>query len=159
MPDPIVFDCGGSTRIKRLPSPGTVGAMNDLLNVDDTLSPPASQEKITDTFTAIAITSIDQHGAGTQTTIDPLPDPTTFLIESEGDQSVQGNVTAGLCTITVSGATAGGKKIVPMVEAKQFKKKRRYVVTNAGAITKITVNGTLQFNTNPTIIYVTLILS
>ena len=155
MPDPIVFDCGGSTRIKRLTSAaGVVGAMDKLVNVDDTVNPPQSQEVVKDNFTSIMIVSLDRFGNAVQAPVSPLPVPTNFLIESDGGQNVQGTVTATDCTITVSGTT-----IPPLVETKQFKRKRRYVVTNAGAITKITVNGAIKFNTNATIIYVTLILS
>jgi hypothetical protein len=155
MPDPIVFDCGGSTRIKRLTSAaGVVGAMDKLVNVDDTLTPPQSQETVNDTFTSIMIVSLDRFGNAVQAPVNPIPVPTRFLIESDGGQSVQGDVTATSCTITVFG-TANA----PLVETKQFRRKRRYVVTNAGAIKKITVNGVVQFNTNANIIYVTLILS
>ena len=154
MPDPIVFDCGGSTRIKRLTSAaGVVGAMDKLVNVDDTLNPPQSQEIVKDNFTSIMIVSLDRFGNAVQASVSPIPVPTNFLIESEGGQNVHGTVTATDCTVTVSGTPA------PLVETKQFKRKRRYVVTNAGAITKITVNGTVEFTTDPTIIYVTLILS
>ena len=161
MADPIIFDCGGSTRIKRATAAGSVGAMNGLLDVNDAANPPQSQEIINDTFTAIAIASIDRTGASAQVNINPLPVPTTFLIESEGDQNVQGDVAAATCTITVFGASVAGstKKIVPLVEAKQFHKKRRYIVANAGAIQRITVNGTVQFTTSASIIYATLILS
>ena len=34
----------------------------------------------------------------------------------------------------------------PIVEAKQHKKKRRYVVSNSGPIEKILVDGTIVFN-------------
>ena len=155
MPDPIVFDCGGSTRIKRLTSAaGVVGAMDKLVNVDDTANPPQSQEVVNDTFTSIMIVSLDKFGNAVQAPISPIPVPTTFLIESDGGQSVQGDVSATACTITVFGNTSP-----PLVESKQFRRKRRYIVTNAGAIARITVNGAIQFSTNRNIIYVTLILS
>ena len=154
MADPIIFDCGGSTRIKRITGAGGVGAMNGLLDVDDAANPPQSQEIVKDAFTSIVISSLDRRGAGNPVVISPLANPTTFLIESDGGQSVQGDVTAAACTITVF-----GNPIPPMVEAKEFHKKRRYDVVNAGAIQRITVNGAVQFNTNANIVYVTLILS
>ena len=154
MADPIIFDCGGSTRIKRITGAGAVGAMNGLLDVDDAANPPQSQETVNDTFTSIVIASLDRRGASTQVTISPLPVPTTFEIDSDGDQTVLGEVDAASCTITIQ-----GNKIAPLVEAQEFHKKRRYVVVNAGAIQKITVNGRPQFNTNANILYATLILS
>jgi hypothetical protein len=160
MADPIVFDCGGSTRVKRILAGGGFGDMPKLLDVHNLFGPgdtavqvppgaTGSQETINvpanDSFTKLTI--MFQDAVGTPFTIPVAPFPASFVIASNLGQNVradfrrdnQGRVITIIITIFSTRAD-------PLVAAKQLrldtsrKGRRRYVVENAGPIETITLN-------------------
>ncbi len=154
MADPIVFDDGGSTRIKRLVANG-VGSMEGLLDLDPNTNPPQSTATVPGPFSQVRIVSLDITGtAQTDVTI-ALANGDNFEIDSENNQVTLGAIGAGgKCTLTLQGA----QNNAPLVEAKQFNKKRRYVVANAGSIQQVSVKGIAQLNAAAKL-YTTVILS
>jgi hypothetical protein len=162
MADPIVFDCGGSTRIKKIELTG-VGDMADLLDVRDLTGPGAvvlpgtgwlpdgatgSQETIKPGAIAFAgMIIMFQDAAGIPFTIPVAALPNGFLIASNLDQNVRGDF------VPVSGGnpnlilTVFSPTDDPIVAAKQQRidhpprrRRRRYVIDNAGPIKTITLN-------------------
>jgi hypothetical protein len=160
MANPIIVDCGGSTRIKRL-EPNGYGDLNTLLDVDPNLNPPSATKVLNNkTFTQVAVAFIDSDGTATQDHKSQVIANDNFTITSVNGQSVvlQINGTNTSLTITVKGQQGNP----PLMEAKHFNKKRRYVCINAGGITSImgTANGApYAFNAPANSIYVTLILN
>jgi hypothetical protein len=179
MADPIVCDCGGSTRLKRID--GGVGNMPGLLNVN-VLNPcvagldteeqqvlqrllsqypnaTGSQEKIpagNQRFQNMTI--LFQDANGTPFTI-PVHLPTScFLIESGSGQKVRGDFiqASGNLVITIFSTVPG---VDPLVEAKQFRVnstsnpnpgQRRYIVVNAGPIQRISLDGASAYDSTNT---------
>src|SRR5262249_47639656 len=110
MANPIVFDCGGSTRIKRVLGGGGFGAMNSLLDVDFLTGPQAppgspapgtgplpvpcvgSQQGVNGPFIGLTLTF--QDSAGIPFLIRVKPFPNNFLITSSLNQSVRGDLVA-----------------------------------------------------------------
>jgi hypothetical protein len=152
MSNPIVVDCGGSTRIKTILAGGGFGDMNSLLDVGDLAAPlpgtgplPAgvsgSQHKANGPYANFSI--VFQDAAGVPFSIPVAPFPNNFVIVSNGGQSVRGDFAAGGATVILT--IYGGAD--PLVEAKQNridkapKGRRRYIVTNAGPIRTVTING------------------
>jgi hypothetical protein len=134
MADAIIFDDGGSTRIKQLRR-----KLDDLLdNSKDFAQGP---------FTTLRISCVDETGAsGPPTGAGTFPIAMvlndTFKIFS-GDHRLEGRIvdrtpggTATDCQVTVSGIN----NIEPIIEARHSKGQRRYIVSNAPAIVKIEVN-------------------
>jgi hypothetical protein len=135
MADAIIFDDGGSTRVKQLQQ-----KLDDLLdNAKDFAKGP---------FSKLRISCIDQTGAsqpptGTGTFPITLVKNDTFKIFS-GNHRLEGRIvdrsggagTATDCQITVSGVN----NTEPVIEARHNKGQRRYIVSNAPAIDKIEVN-------------------
>ena len=143
--DPIVIDDGGSTRIKRLKNANSLGEMDNLLTVlDDVGDPKPGQPGSHDVTAArgtkygekVVVTFIDS--AGQATTPLSVEDFSSVTVESDKYQVIAipvtntGGAAQGL-QITVTGPNA------PIVEAKQYNRQRRYIVTNTAAITKVTV--------------------
>jgi hypothetical protein len=161
MSNPIIVDCGGSTRIKRQEDAGGgVGAMNGLLDVDLTLNPPSSSHVVNRPFARVAVACVDTVGTPTQPLNRAVAANDKFTIVSQNGQTVvlqmNGNLTS--LTITIQGQPGNP----PLVEAKHFNKRRRYVAINAGAIQSITarsnnVDTRVNLPANP--IYVTLVLN
>lgn len=146
MASPVIFDDGGSTRIKLRLSSG-VGAMDDLLDVDPATG--RATQTVNRPYTTITLSAIDNIGAPTPVLVAALVAAgDSFTLQSANSQTVTGTFgVAGHLTITLQG-TVGNP---PMVEAKQFAKKRRYVIANAGAIQQVsvTLGGVTQnFNTS-----------
>lgn len=156
MPDPIVCDCGGSTRIKRILPPPDFGNLPKLLDVGPLSSPltgtgplptgaTGSQEEIkapTDPFKSMTV--MFQDAKGVPFTI-PVAFPKNFLIASNLGQNVRGDFVsdgAGNDLIITLFSTVAD----PLVVAKQLRLdtaragRRRYVVENAGPIKTITLN-------------------
>jgi hypothetical protein len=156
MSDPIVVDCGGSTRIKRILAGGGFGDMASLLDVENLTAPlivgtgplPAgssgSQHQAPGPFTNMRIVFQDSTGVPFAIPIAPLPP--SFLIVSNAGQNVRGDFVA---------AAGGGVDLIvtvfstvtdPLVEAKQDRNdhakmgRRRYIVDNAGPIKTIYLN-------------------
>lgn len=157
MADPIVFDCGGSTRLKRILAGGGFGNMPRLLDVhnlfqagDTPVPVPAgatgSQETVTvsanDPFTNVTV--MFQDAAGIPFTIPVAPFPTSFVIASNLGQNVRADFVSDnqgrMITIIITLFSTGAD---PLVAAKQLRLdtsrqgRRRYVVENAGPIKTI----------------------
>jgi hypothetical protein len=135
MADAVIFDDGGSTRIKQLGK-----KLDDLLD--------NSKDFARGPFNKLRISCVDEAGvAGPPTNGDGLFPITmelnhTFKIFS-GDHRLEGRIvdrrpggTATDCQITVSGVN----NIEPIIEARHSKGQRRYIVSNAPGIAKIEVN-------------------
>jgi hypothetical protein len=157
MADAVIVDDGGSTRIKRLLSNG-IGEMDSLLDVDDLTTPPNSRgstHDINKQYNTAVIGCQDEQGTVVNVAINSF---STIEISSQLDQSVF--ITKGTkLTIMVF-----SKASDPIVEAKQHKKKRRYVVANSGPIQTVKVNGTKVYDVNnsPTgrdVIYTSLVIT
>ena len=158
MANPVIFDDGGSTRIKRV-VPNGPGAMNSLLDVDFSVNPAQANDKVDGPFTLIRLVSIDQTGTAATAVDSALVTGDNFTIISDNGQRVTGTIDAlGHCTITVVGSANNP----PLMEAKQFKKRRRYIVANAGPIQSIdgVANGApFHFAAAAGSIYSTLVIS
>jgi len=157
MADAVIVDDGGSTRIKRLMSNG-IGEMDSLLDVDDLTTPASSRgstHDINKQYNTAVIGCQDEEGTVVNVAINAF---STIEISSQLDQSVL--ITKGTkLTITVF-----SKNSDPIVEAKQHKKKRRYVVANSGPIQTVKVNGTKVYDvtnspTGKDVIYTSLVIT
>jgi hypothetical protein len=138
MADAVIVDDGGSTRIKRVMSGTAVGAMDSLLDVDDLgAGKKGSGHTINDTYTKLLIVIQDKFGKPFQINA-PF---TTVAISSGLAQEIVAETTSGSLKVTVFSQISD-----PIVESKQHKKKRRYVVSNSGSIEKIVVDGAIVFN-------------
>jgi hypothetical protein len=137
MSEPVIIDDGGSTRIRQ-----TIAGQD----MDGLLSVPAE---------SVAAGNFGQAGAarcnlkvmhykkdashhGQNTTI-PLSGGNSVEIVSENQQSVivalnNADATLRICLQSLTGG------VVPVVEASNDNGQRRYVVRNAGSISKVTVN-------------------
>src|SRR5260370_33848182 len=134
MSNPVIVDCGGSTRIKRLEHNG-IGAMNSLLDVDPALNPPSSTQVLNRTFVQVAVASIDTGGIPTQQLNTGLAGNDNFTITSENGQQVQLQINPAQTSLTITVLAQPGN--APLMEAKHFNRRRRYVAINAGAIRSI----------------------
>jgi len=148
MANPIVIDCGGSTRLKRILAGGRLGEMNTLLDVSRLLAPMAgtsplpagstgSQYRSAGVYTTLNV--MFQDAAGTPFSLS-TPIPANFVVTSNAGQSVMADVdAAGNVILTVFSTVSD-----PLVEAKQNRAdgansgRRRYVVINAGGIKTVT---------------------
>jgi hypothetical protein len=133
MPEPVIVDDGGSTRIRRIKT-GNVGAMDSLLDVDDLTK--ESKHTIKENFSNVRIVYLDQDGKSGEVVVTPF---NKILISSHLNQNVLLKKIGIDLEITVYG-NAGE----PLVESKQHGKKRRYLVSNSGAIETVTVDGALD---------------
>jgi hypothetical protein len=157
MADAVIVDDGGSTRIKRLMSNG-IGEMDSLLDVDALTNPAnsrGSEHDINRQYNTAVIGCQDEQGTVVNVAINSFA---TIEIGSQLDQNVLITNTTKL-TITVFSKVSD-----PIVEAKQHKKKRRYVVANSGPIQTVKVNGTKVYDVNnsPTghdVIYTSLVIT
>ena len=131
--DPIIFDDGGSTRIMKSVADDDE-ALDGLLDVDTNANPPQSSARVEGPFSQLSGVSVDYSGVPNQFVNTALIEGDYFTIVSDNGQSVYGAIDGnGRCKITVKGSTGNP----PMVEAKQFKKMRRYFVGNAGPILSV----------------------
>ncbi|HKE27112.1 MAG TPA: hypothetical protein VKB88_32380 [Bryobacteraceae bacterium] len=165
MSDPIVVDCGGSTRIKRILANGGFGDMGSLMDVKD-LTPPliagtgplpagssGSQHQAAGPFTNMSIVFQDSAGVPFMVPVAPLPP--SFLVMSNGGQNVRGDLLPRLgggfdLILTVFSTSSD-----PLVEAKQDRMdhakmgRRRYIVNNAGPIKTVYLNVSALPPVNP----------
>jgi hypothetical protein len=157
MADPIVFDCGGSTRIKRIlatafgdmPKLLDVGDLSTVLKGTGPLPPGAtgSQELVKPgnaPFTNVTIMFQDSQGIPFTIPVGlPNPLPKSFVIASNLGQNVRVDFVPPNLIITIFSTVSD-----PLVAAKQLRLdgtkdgRRRYVVENAGPIKTITLNDT-----------------
>ncbi len=166
MPDPIVFDCGGSTRVKKIVAAG-YGDMRSFIDVADLtpavlqpgtgpLPPGAtgSQHSENGPYTSLAI--ILQDAAGVPFSIPVAALPANVVITSHAGQNVRVDLVGGGASVVI---TLFSTLTDPLVEVKQErsdpppgaparprKGKRRYIVTNAGAIKTISLDGATVFD-------------
>ena len=139
MPDTVIIDDGGSTRIKKVTTTTAVGAMDSLLDVVDRPDGThGSDHTITDSYSHLRIVIQDKLGKPFQITDASF---TSVAISSGLDQEITVDKDTTSLTLTVFSATSD-----PIIESKQHKKKRRYVVANSGPIEKILVDGAIVFN-------------
>jgi hypothetical protein len=155
MADPIIVDCGGSTRIKRIMAGGGFGDMRSLLDVADLTTliagtgplPPGSsgsQHLAAGPFANMSIMFQDSAGVPFVIPV-AAPLPPSFLLVSNGGHNVRGDllgVAGGFNLILTVFSTISD----PLVEAKQDRNdhakmgRRRYVVNNAGPIKTVYLN-------------------
>jgi hypothetical protein len=125
---PVIFDDGGSTRIKQLKRGTATGVMDALLS-------PGHSDNADGSFTKLKIRYLNEDGDPSQPISQNLNPNDQVVIHSDNLQKVTGDITAGgNLLITLSSSTAG---LDPLVHAKQNGDQRRYVVSNAGAIKKV----------------------
>jgi|SRR5262245_14843074 len=136
MSEAIIFDDGGSTRIKQLKTTGATGKLNDLIDV--------LKDVATGPLKKITITCLDEDGAarlptGASAGTFPLTlggAGAIFTITS-GDHQVEGTILpGGDCLIQISSTTAS---VVPIVEGRHAKGQSRYIVSNAPPIDQVVV--------------------
>lgn len=139
MAEAIIFDDGGSTRIKRVMNGSAVGAMDSLLDVDDLGNGTrGSNHTVNDSYGSVMIVIQDKFGTPFQINAASF---TNVQVSSGLNQEIQADTAGSKLKITIFSATSD-----PIVESKQHKKKRRYVVSNSGPIEKVVVDGTVKFN-------------
>jgi hypothetical protein len=153
--DPIVIDDGGSTRVKLIERGGGPGKMDDLLDVD-TLNATGkpydglqgAQFKVTakgggqPRYGSLQITYIDSLGKAF--TSNSININQNFLIVSD-DQKLMGELDSGAARTNVE-LTIFSDVDDPIVEAKERKLQRRYVVSNAPPIQSVDVDGTQVYD-------------
>lgn len=129
MADTVIIDDGGSTRIKQLKRGTTTGLMDNLLQS------PNHNDNADGTFTKIKIRYLDEDGE-TDPPITKTLNPNDVIVITSGNlQEAKLDLTGSSnLFITLSSPVAG---LEPLVHAKQNGDQRRYVVSNAGAITKV----------------------
>ena len=141
--DPVVIDDGGSTRIKRMFLGTGIGEMDKLLDVDS-LSDPAgtrgSSDTINSDYTKILIVCQDKTGKPFSMAFSSFAD---VVVESGLNQNVKCTNLTNKLEIAIFSPSND-----PIVESKQHKKKRRYVVSNSGPIERVLVNGVVKYDTN-----------
>jgi hypothetical protein len=143
--DPVVIDDGGSTRIKRFFLGDGIGEMDKLLDVDD-LSDPANTRGSSDTinsdYTKVLIVCQDKTGASFSMSFAGF---NNVVVASGLNQNVKCTSLTNKLKITIFSPGSD-----PIVESKQHKKKRRYVVSNSGPIERVLVNGQIKYDTSDT---------
>jgi hypothetical protein len=151
MGDPVIFDDGGSTRIRRVLLGGGIGAMNSLLDVGPLKAmagvpvpagTPGSQHKINSAFANIVVVFQDSTGAAF--TIGPTAFANCEV--TSGDQKVRGDIVAAGTALVITAFSLAGQE--PLVEAKQHHGKRHYVVTNAPSADQVAIDGRVVLDTS-----------
>ena len=156
MADPVIFDDGGSTRIKQLRMTTATGKMDDLLEVKVIAGSAQSTDTAIGAFSQLQIACIKADGTSSPPDLGGAPAPAgtfpiamvvgdTFEVQS-GKHRVRGKLvnnagmglphTAADCEITVKGT--GG--VDPIVEARHSGVQRRYIISNAPLIDTVDVN-------------------
>ena len=129
MADAVIIDDGGSTRIKQLKGTAS-GHMDDLL--DKKKGHPDGD------FSEIKVVALGADGTTLWQKEQQMKKSDSFKIISLNSQNVEGEMENNGKTIhlslTVDPAANG---IEPLVESKQHKQQRRYIVSNAGPIQKV----------------------
>src|SRR5262245_17357435 len=139
MADAIIIDDGGSTRIKQTKGPVADGKMDDLI------SDKTDQAK--GKFKLLRIVFFDDDGVAHGPFDQNLNPGDKLLIESHNNQKIVGELN-GARKLSLSlesnlPATCVGTILDPLVDAKHHKDQRRYIVSNAGPIIRVSVNGVM----------------
>jgi hypothetical protein len=141
MADAVIIDDGGSTRIKRqLPGNG-IGQMDSLLDVNDLAGGArGSTHDVVDSFTNVLIVCQDKTGKPFSLSM-ALAAGIIVEVSSALNQRVTAVSDGARLTLTILSNVSD-----PIVEAKQHKKKRRYVVSNSGPIETVSVGGAVVYD-------------
>ena len=151
----IVFDDGGSTRIKQL------GAdLDKIMDIDPNAvgtgpvpTAPGSNVQAFGDFDLLRVVTVGNGGVTVQTDISIAPSE-TFQLVSHWHQRIHGKLVAAAggvaahCLLTVYGIN----DVEPIVTGKRLDGQRRYVIENAGRIIKIVAPGndiTIDPGANP----------
>lgn len=130
MADPVIFDDGGSTRIKQLKGNDADGKMDDLI------SEKTDQAK--GTFNSLRVVFFDAAGEPHGPIDRALNANDRVVIQSGNLQKVVGLLN-GARKLSLS-LESDDPELESLVDAKQNKQQRRYVVSNAGRILKVSIN-------------------
>lgn len=158
MGNPVIIDDGGSTRIRhhRIPHDpvaGPVGAMDGLLDVQPVGGIGQSDHSFNGAlgnFTTLKVSFIDP-ASGVTTPVAGIP----ALLALDKVEIVSGRITVRVDIRAGAGGASiltivGSPGVDPVVDAKQHKKRRRYIVSNAPPIDTVTVTSagipTVVFN-------------
>ena len=130
--DAVIIDDGGSTRIKQLKGNDADGKMDDLI------SEKTDQAK--GNFSTLKVVFFDAAGVphGPLGAAGNLNPGDAFEIKSGNLQKIVGSVNgATKLSLSIESNALG---LDPIVDAKQHKQQRRYVVSNAGPIVSVAIN-------------------
>ena len=129
MADAVIIDDGGSTRIKQLK-----GAQADG-NMDDLIAEKTDQAK--GTFDSLRIVFFDADGEKHGPIDRALAPNDSFVGNSGNSQKITGQLN-GAKKLSLS-LESSAADVEPLVDAKQAKHQRRYIVANAGTIQTVSV--------------------
>jgi hypothetical protein len=128
--DAVIIDDGGSTRIKQMKGDVADSKMDDLI------SEKTDQAK--GKFKSLRIVFFDDNGEP-HGPIDRTLNPSDRIEIQSGNQQRIIGLLNGAKKLSLS-LESDCADLDPLVDAKQHKQQRRYIVSNAGAILKVTVN-------------------
>jgi hypothetical protein len=131
MADAVIIDDGGSTRIKQLKGNEADGKMDDLI------SEKTDQAK--GTFATLRVVFFDADGNPHGPLDRNLNANDRIVIQSGNKQKVIGLLN-GAKKLSISLESDDPDNLESLVDAKQHKQQRRYVVSNAGRILKVKIN-------------------
>jgi|SRR5215472_5671858 len=166
MADPVVMDDGGSTRIKLISvASSSIDSLVDVA-LNTSTHQFESQATATGPYTQLTIVYLDAAGTATNPPGSPFPlaAGTSIVLTSANQQRVRVRIvnnagtpggSAADCEITVF--AIGG--VIPYVESRSADGKRRYVITNSGAISNVNLNPGPSMNTPSTTVYATVNIS
>jgi hypothetical protein len=130
MADAVIIDDGGSTRIKQMKGDVADGKMDDLI------SDKADRAK--GKFDRLRVVFIDGDGEAHGPIDTPLNPNDAFEIRSGNQQKILGKLdNAQKLDLSLE---SDCEDLESLVDAKQHKQQRRYVVSNAGAILTVSIN-------------------
>jgi hypothetical protein len=144
MADAVIIDDGGSTRIKQLQSATSSGKMDDLL--DKKKGHPDGD------FTNIRVVALKADGTQLIKKDQPVLKDDTFKIISVNKQNVEGEMENNGKTIHLS-LTSGAAGVEPLVESKQHKQQRRYIVSNSGPIQRVEFTEAIPTQPQPVVLF------
>jgi hypothetical protein len=131
MADAVIVDDGGSTRIKQLKGNDADGKMDDLI------SEKTDQAK--GTFNSLRVVFFDAAGDPHGPIDRALNANDRVVIQSGNLQKVIGMLN-GAKKLSLSLESEDPDNLESLVDAKQNKQQRRYVVSNAGRILTVSIN-------------------
>ena len=135
---PVIFDDGGSTRIKQVKDDVNMDRLLDALTdqADGSFKDGAGN------FRCTMKVRFHDHDGEQHVPLVTVPlaqgDVVTIVSQNQQVARVTFAPVTFVMTIALSSAVGG---VVPIVEAKHQGRQRRYIVTNAGAIATVSVNG------------------
>jgi hypothetical protein len=156
---PVIIDDGGSTRIRELTPNENMDELLDpghLAYTNGRFTDPAPPHDAMCLLTIVHIEQVDPPAPpamATQSAGIVISGGDTVQIDSENNQSVHItlNPTNKKLKIVLGPTNPGGAE--PIAAARQHHDTRLYVVTNAGSINQVSVNGVLQFAATLNTIY------